>query len=226
MTLTRGGAKKRTQEPERRCIATGKSGGKAGLIRFVAGPDGTIYPDLAEKLPGRGIWVTAKRSLIERATKKGLFSRAAKQRVEVPSDLADRVEAGLVNRLTETIALARKAGKAVCGREKVKTGLDAGGFALLLQARDGSEREKRNLRAPAGENSRIEVLDSAELGLAFGRDNVIHAAIAPGGFVDRVAETANKLAGLRLVAPPDNGAGERPVGQSAGRREVKRKHDG
>ena len=190
------------------------------------GPDGQVYPDLGEKLPGRGIWVTARRNLIVKAATKGLFSRAAKQPVKASDDLADLVEAGLAKRLIEAVSLARKAGKAVCGREKVKSGLDAEAFSLLLQATDGSEREKRNLRPPAGEESRIQVLNSHELGLAFGRDSVIHAAIAPGGFAKRVAQIAAQLAGLRLLAAPDNGAVKKATGRSSGRREVKRKHDG
>ena len=82
--MSRGGHIKERDEPERRCIVTGEVQPKAGLIRFVAGPDGQVVPDLAEKLPGRGIWVTADRAAIAKAAAKGLFSRGARARVGAP----------------------------------------------------------------------------------------------------------------------------------------------
>ncbi|MBC7156104.1 MAG: DUF448 domain-containing protein, partial [Rhodobacteraceae bacterium] len=82
--MTRGGAARTRDEPERRCIATGLSAPTAGLVRFVVGPDGVVWPDVAAKLPGRGIWVSAERAALDRAVAKGLFSRAAKRAVTVP----------------------------------------------------------------------------------------------------------------------------------------------
>ena len=117
--MTRGGREKTNDEPERRCIVSGDVGPKAGLVRFVLGPDGMIYPDLAEKLPGRGIWVTADRDLIRKAADKGMFARGAKAPAKAPENLADLVEEGLAHRVVELISLARKAGDAVVGFEKV-----------------------------------------------------------------------------------------------------------
>ena len=77
--MSRGGREKDRDEPERRCIATGEVQPKRGLIRFVVGPEGEIFPDLAEKLPGRGIWVAADRAALRKAAGKGLFARAAKE---------------------------------------------------------------------------------------------------------------------------------------------------
>ena len=102
-------------EPERRCIATGETGPKAGLIRFVVGPDDRIVPDLAGKLPGRGIWVSAERGALEKASSKGLFARAAKAQVSVPEGLVESIEGLLVRRIQERVAMARKAGQAVAG---------------------------------------------------------------------------------------------------------------
>ena len=136
--MSRGGqTTDRDDGPERRCIATGDVQPKHGLIRFVVGPEGQLGPDLAEKLPGRGIWVAADRAALELAVKKNLFSRAAKQPVSLPDDLIDRVEAGLVRRLTDMIALSRKAGEAVAGFEKVKDWLATRQVKVLLQATDG-----------------------------------------------------------------------------------------
>jgi len=114
--MGRGGqAKDRTDGPERKCIATGEVQPKHGLIRFVVGPEGQIAPDLAERLPGRGIWVAADRAALDKVVKKGLFSRAAKQPVQVPDDLTDLVEALLAQRVVNLISLARKGGRAVSG---------------------------------------------------------------------------------------------------------------
>jgi hypothetical protein len=201
--MTRGGRKKDHDEgPERRCIATGETQPKDGLIRFVVSPDGEIAPDVLEKLPGRGIWVSADRAAIEKAVAKNLFARAAKRQVTVPPDLADRVEAGLARRLTDLIALSRKAGEAVAGFEKVKDWLATRKVAVLLQATDGSERGKSKLWTPTGARY-FSVLTARELGLAFGRQSVIHGALASGGLAPRVVEGAAKLRGLRKA---DGGA--------------------
>lgn len=194
--MTRGGRDKDRTEPERRCIVTGDVQPKAGLVRFVVGPDGAIYPDLAEKLPGRGIWVTADRDLIARAATKGLFARAARAPVTVPENLVDMVEQGLAHRVVELISLVRKSGRAVVGFEKVKGWLAEGRAKVLLQASDGSERGKGKLWTPEG-GRWFGCLTSAELGLAFGRDHAIHGALAAGGLTPRVISEAARLAGLR-----------------------------
>ncbi len=170
---------------------------KHGLIRFVVGPDGQIVPDLAGKLPGRGIWVAADRAVMDRAA-KGMFARAAKQPVTVADGLSDLIEAGLARRLVDHVSLARKAGRAVCGFEKVKGWLSEGRAKVLLQASDGSDRGKGKLWTPTG-GRWFGCLTSAELGLAFGRDSVIHAALAAGGLATRVVEEAAKLTGFRLA---------------------------
>ena len=194
--MTRGGRDKDRDEPERRCIVTGDVQPKAGLIRFVVSPEGVIFPDLAGKLPGRGIWVTADRAAIETAAKKGLFARAARTKVTVPDGLVDLVEAGLARRVVDLISLARKAGLAVAGFEKVKGWLADGKARVLLQASDGSERGKGKLWTPEG-GRWFGCLTSSELGLAFGRDSVIHGALGAGGLSLRVVEEAAKLAGVR-----------------------------
>lgn len=194
--MTRGG-KTTTTESERRCIVTGDSGPKRGLVRFVVGPDATIWPDLGEKLPGRGIWISADRAMIAKAATKGLFARVARKSVQAPADLADQVEAGLARRVIDLVSLARKAGQAVCGLEKTKDWLVTDQARLLIQASDGSERGKSVLRPPKGENTHILCLSADELGMAFGRQTVIHAALTPGGIAKRVQTEALRLSGLR-----------------------------
>jgi predicted RNA-binding protein YlxR (DUF448 family) len=195
--MTRGGKRDGDGESERRCIVTAEVQPKAGLIRFVIGPDGTVVPDILEKLPGRGMWVTADRAILDKAG-KGQFSRSAKQPVKVPDTLADDVESLLARRVTDLVALARKAGLAVCGFEKVKGALEKGDVRVLLQASDGSQRGKTKLWTPTGARY-FGCLTSSELGLAFGRQSVIHGALASGGLSDRVVEEAAKLRGLREI---------------------------
>ncbi|MEM8579864.1 MAG: RNA-binding protein [Pseudomonadota bacterium] len=196
--MTRGGAEKnREAGAERKCIATGEVFPKARLVRFVIGPGNEIVPDISGKLPGRGIWVLAERRSLEVAIKRNAFARGAKQSVEVPIDLMDRVETLLVDRLVSLLALARKAGEAVVGYEKVKSRLINGEAAVLLQAKDGSERGKSKLRPPGGPETYIACLSAREMGLAFGRDSVIHGALTAGGLTTRVVEEATRLSGVR-----------------------------
>jgi len=199
--MTRGGRAKDTLDetgtPERRCIVTGESQPRGGLIRFVIGPDGAVVPDLAGKLPGRGIWVSADRGAMEQAVKRKLFARAARQPVQMPEKLVDLVHDLLTRRVIDLISLARKGGQAVGGYEKVRDWLARGDARVLLQAHDGSVRGKTKLRPPEGPDSHITCLSAQELGLAFGREHVIHAALAAGGLTSRVVEEAAKLARMR-----------------------------
>ena len=195
--MARGGKSREREAPERRCIATGETGPKTGLIRCVVGPEGQIVPDVLGKLPGRGIWVSADRAAIATAVRKRLFARAAKTQVTVPETLADDIEASLARRVVDLISMARKAGKAVAGYEKVKSWLETEEAAILLQATDGSDRGKSKLRPPRGNGSFFEVLTASELGLAFGREHVIHAALAAGGLTERIREDALRLSGVR-----------------------------
>ena len=195
--MTRGGRNKDRDESERRCIVTSETQPKRGLIRFAVGPDGQIVSDIMEKLPGRGLWVSAEREDLNTAISKGLFARAAKVQVTVPDNLVDEVERQLVRRITDLVALSRKAGSAVAGFEKVKGWLADGRAKVLLQASDGSERGKGKLWTPEGGRF-FGNLTSSELGLAFGRENVIHGALAAGGLTRRVVEEATRLSGLRM----------------------------
>ncbi len=149
-----------------------------------------------ERLPGRGIWVSSNRNALETVIEKGLFSRAAKNAVTVPDGFVDEIERQLARRVTDGIAMARKAGQAVAGYEKVKAWLDQGEVEVLIQALDGSGRGKSKLSTP--ENGRyIGCLSADELGLSFGRDIVIHCALATGRLSKRVIEDATRLQGLR-----------------------------
>ncbi|WP_372571479.1 RNA-binding protein [Ruegeria jejuensis] len=206
--MSRGGASKdRSDGPERKCVATGEVRPKYGLIRFVAGPDGTVVPDVMGKLPGRGVYVAADRAALGRAVDKKLFSRGLKMQAKVPDGLIDEVERQLSRRVVDLLSLARKSGDAVAGFEKVKTWLDKEEAQVLLQASDGSARGKTKLSTPHF-GKYIGWLTADELGMAFGRQTVIHAALASGGLAKRVVEEAQRLRGLRETDDGGNGRAE------------------
>lgn len=195
--MGRAGRKSRPPGPERRCIVTRETLPKPLLVRFAIGPGGIVTPDIDERLPGRGIWVKADRAALEAAVRRRLFSRAAKAAVDTPDDLAAKVEAGLSRRISQLLSLARKSGQAVAGYEKVKAEINAGRAGLLLQASDGSPRQTARMRGGSAGLERSSCLTSNELGVAFGRQVVIHAALKSGRFADSVSREAQRLACLR-----------------------------
>ena len=213
--MPRGGRRKDRTSPERRCIATGVSGDAERLIRFVLSPAGEVVPDIAGKLPGRGAWLTADRALVRQAIKKKAFSRAFRTQVSVADDLDTRLEAILAQRLINTLSLARKAGQAVAGAEKVRARIQSGDAAILLQATDGAADGLGKVAALAiavGKQriSRIRVLQSGEMGLAFGREFAIHAALDAGGFAARAINEAMRLSGFRDEAVLEMTTEQRP----------------
>ena len=167
------------------------------MIRFVVGPDLALVPDLARKLPGRGIWLSARRDVLEAARTKNAFARAARARVTVPPDLAAVIETGLTRRVVELLGFARRAGQAVCGFAKARELIASGRCGLVVQAHDGSVDERARLLSGAGALEIVTPLDAATLGVAFGRDHIVHVAIAAGRLAGSIATESGRLAGLK-----------------------------
>lgn len=165
--------------PERTCIVSRQALPKDQLIRFVIGPEGIVTPDLDGKLPGRGLYVRPDKAALTKAEKKNLFSRVARQAVTVPTGLPDVLDGLLAKRCVEQIGLARRAGAAVAGFEKVRARLKQPGSVLILSALDGAGdgRAKVGALAKAANAQTLSPLDRAELAQAFGRDETVHAAI-------------------------------------------------
>ena len=190
---------------ERRDVVTGEVRDELTLIRFVAGPDGIVVPDLGRKLPGRGIWVAADRASVETAAKKNLFSRAAKTKLSAGADLADLVERLLVQRLLSGLGMARKAAELTFGFEKVKSAVVAGKAAWLVEASDGSADGRRKLLGVARHAPKpprlIGAFASDELGLALGGENVIHTAFLAGRGAERWTFDVERLSGFRPLFP-------------------------
>ena len=193
-------ARRTEHVPERTCIVTRETLPRAALLRFVLAPDGEVVFDLKGNLPGRGAWVKPERAALEEAIRKRAFSRAFKAQAKVPDDLYERVVAQLKEAAIATLSLARKAGEAVAGFDKVREIVRAGEAAVLVEATDGAEDGRRKVLALAAAVTPgamvVETFDSRELGLAFGREHAIHAAMKPGGLAQRFLDLARKLAGL------------------------------
>lgn len=198
-------------ESERTCIVTRRREPPEAMIRFVRGPDGVIAPDIRARLPGRGVWVGARATLVAEAAKKRLFARSLKEQVETPPQLAEDVDRLLEADCLQMLALANKAGAATAGFNKVADLLAKGTAAILVEARDGGADGKRKLRQSArrAENARarendsvppiIGLFTSSQLDLALGRTNVIHAALAPGGPGASFLSRCRRLAAYRGV---------------------------
>jgi len=192
----------RADARERRDIVSGEIMPDNRLFRFVADPDGQIVPDVAAKLPGRGLWVEASRDAVNKAVEKKLFARAAKAQVTAQPDLCARAEKALVTRMLGDLGIARRSGALVLGFDNVLRALEGPKPPkVLIEAFDGAADGKRKLYAAAHRMELdcvvIESLTSAELGLALGRENVIHAAVQPGGFAERLIFDADRLSGFR-----------------------------
>lgn len=185
----------------RRCIATGTLRPRRSLLRFVAGPDGTVVPDITGTLPGRGLWITPRRDIIDKACRSNLFAKAAKAPLSTSGDLVERVENLLCRRCLDLLGLANRAGDSVAGFEKVKAWLKDGRVRILLQALDGEEDGRRKLsslaRAAAPGAMVVELFSAAELGRALGQDARVHVAVAPGGLAERLVAELDRLLSIR-----------------------------
>jgi len=192
--------------PLRRCLVTRLRQPKERMIRFVVGPDGTLVADLAGRLPGRGLWLSARADVLDKARAQRAFARAVRGEVVVPPDLAATIAAGLARRLLDLIGLARRAGQAVAGFEKAREWLASGRVGLLVEASDGAAEGREKLRALAPAVPVVAPLPAAVLGQVFGRDHAVHVVLAPGRLAAQVAAEAVRLegfAGPEGTAAPD-----------------------
>lgn len=197
----------------RRCIVTGAVRDKAELLRFVIGPDDRVVPDVAGRLPGRGLWLSPTRNVVKTAVAKAAFARAARRAVSSPEDLDQRVERLLVCRLMDGLGLARRAGEAVAGFEKVRAFLGGGPARVLFIAGDAPANAVAKGRLLQGGRTadaapRIGCLRGTELGAAFGRGWVVYAAVRPGPLAERIVTDAARLGGFRDLAAASSDAGE------------------
>jgi hypothetical protein len=198
---------------ERCCIATRAVQPVERLIRFVLNPDGEVVPDLKRKLPGRGVWVTGARAALAEAVRRKAFARGFKREVRVQPDLVERTERLLERAALEALAVAGKGGQVVTGFTRVEAALDQGGVKALLHAADAAPDGVRKINAssrrrfgPTGSGpAMIDAFTSAQLDLALGRPNVIHAALLAGPASITVMTRIARLQRFRTGFPGDAG---------------------
>lgn len=206
---------------DRRCIVSGASLTDAQLIRFALGPDGVVTPDVAAKLPGRGAWVRADRDSVALAGKKGAFARAFKTAVKVPDDLVGLTEKLLARRCLDMLGLATRAGALAVGATQVEKATRAKPSFLLIEAADGAEEGREKLMSlhiglwgappPAAA-----CFTAAEMGVALGRERVIHASLLQERLALVWAVDLGRLAGFRGIVPDSWPASWRSVGWGLG----------
>lgn len=172
---------------ERMCIVTREVKDEDALVRFVRSPEGVVVPDLKRKLPGRGVWVSLDRAKVAEAQTRNLFARGFGEQSSAPADMADQVGAQLRQQAISLLSLARKAGEALAGFMKVEDALRKGPVRVLLHGSDASDDGSKKLdRLKQPETLVSQYFAVQDLDLAFGRGNVVHAAVAAGGLAERL----------------------------------------
>jgi uncharacterized protein len=199
-----------TRKRERLCVATRTAQPVSDLIRFVIGPDGHAVPDIKCKLPGRGVWVTATKEALEEAIKRKAFARGFKRDVRVPAEIAAQTERLLEQSALDALAMAGKAGLVAAGFGKAAAALERENAVALLHSADASPDGVRKLEAagrqrPSRDVPVIEFLTSAQLDLALGRPNVVHAALLAGPASDTFLSRSRRLERFRTGGAGDRG---------------------
>ena len=195
------------EAPQRRCLVTREVKGQDQMIRFVLDPSGQVVPDLDARLPGRGMWLSADRNVLNKAVAANLFARAARAPARAGTDLGGQVERLLVSRALDCLGLARRAGQVTMGFEQVRASLRSSAAGVLIAAADSSADGRGKLRRLAGDLPVITAFSKAELGAALGREGLVHVAVAPGRLAQRLLCYIRRLAGFRanVLAPPARG---------------------
>jgi predicted RNA-binding protein YlxR (DUF448 family) len=209
---TDAGPRDNKRGTERLCVATRTVRPIEELIRFVVGPDGAVVPDLKRKLPGRGVWVTATRAAVDEAARRNAFARSFKAKVQVSPDIAGQVEDLLTRSCLDALAIAHKAGRVAIGFAKVEAALADKAVVCVIHASDAAPDGVRKLAAAVrqrsearetGEVAVISAFASAQLDLALGRSNVVHAALLAGPAGDGFMTRCQSLERFRAIDPDE-----------------------
>ena len=188
----------------RKCLVTGINVEKRDLIRFVVNPENTLVADIDQKLPGRGYWVKADRKIILKAINKNILFKTIKKDININQDMLDQIESQIKKKIINYISLSRKAGMAIFGFDKIKASLSNNNIGLLIQALDGSDKEKQRIRNQSIPKIIDNCLNKSDLSKAFGRENVIHCAILRSSFIENIDFNANRLNNLKNPVPQYN----------------------
>jgi predicted RNA-binding protein YlxR (DUF448 family) len=221
---TDGGPRDNKRGTERFCVATRAVRPVDELIRFVVGPDGSVVPDLKRRLPGRGVWVTATRAALDDAVRRNAFARSFKSKVRVAPELTAQVEALLASSCLDALGIAHKAGRVAIGFAKVEAALADKPVAAVIHASDAAPDGVRKLAAAvkgrfgdeSGQIPSVSAFTSAQLDLALGRSNVVHAALLAGPASDGFIARCSSLERFRAIDPDGRGGMMRGVAREKG----------
>lgn len=210
--LEYGPDKRGHKSKERRCVALSEVRDPGDMVRFVRSPDNVVVPDIAGKLPGRGVWVSADRELIQKAVKTGAFARGFKSKVSIPEDLVDQVDAGLRRAVLALISMTKKSGQIAVGYDQTLGMAREGVLGLRLEAVNGSSDGRSKIRTLSravarelelGDPSVIGCFTKTELGVAMGRDKLVHAGVKRSKLCKRLRDEAARLSGFVPLIPTD-----------------------
>ena len=135
---------------DRKCILSGESEAREGLLRLALGPAHTVPPDIRARAPGRGAWIGVDRAALDAANAKGklkgALARAFKSgTVSAPADLGARIEDALERDALNRLGLESRSGAVLIGSEKIQDAARKGQVRLLLHAADASADGTRKL---------------------------------------------------------------------------------
>ena len=190
--------------PIRKCLVTRVNVEKRDLMRFVVNPENTLVADIDQNLPGRGYWVKAERQIILKALNKNILLKAIEKDISIDNTVLDQIESQIKKKIINYISLSRKAGMAIFGFDKIKAALHQNNIGLLIQALDGSDREKQRMRHQTIPTIIDNCLTKSDLSKAFGRKNVIHCAILRSSFIENINFNAKRLNNLKNPVPQYN----------------------
>ncbi|MGE3147963.1 MAG: RNA-binding protein [Pseudorhodoplanes sp.] len=198
---------------ERFCIVTREAKPADDMLRFVVAPDGHVVADLKRNLPGRGLWLTATREALKEAVKRKAFARGFKREVRLPAGFVEETDRLLERAALDALSIVGKAGQAVTGFAKVEAAIARYRIAAIVHAADGAPDGIRKVdaaaRAQFGDDMKrihvIRAFTSAQLDLALGRSNVVHAALLAGAATDTFIARFSRLERFRTGNPGGRG---------------------
>lgn len=195
---------------ERKCVSRNEVRNPREMIRFVVGPDNTVFPDILGKLPGRGVWVSSTREDMDVAINKGGFKRGFKGNVKVPDDLIAQVEAGLRKHTLSLMGMAKKSGKLFIGFDQVMVAARTDALGWRIEASDGAAGSRGKIRTLSKAVARevelklprvVGCFNSEELGAIVGRETLIHCAVPHGRIAKSLGVSARRLGGFVPLVP-------------------------
>lgn len=180
----------------RRCVVTRAKRPREALLRFVLDPDGVVVPDVAARLPGRGVWVTPDLAILQKAIRNGRFAAGFKTAARTPDDLVERTRALLDRRIGEVLGMARGAGQVAAGWEQARDFARRHRIGLVVVASDAAAPSRRRLEGLAQGAPVLDMLDAETLGRVLGREQVVNALVSQGRFAEMIACEAARRRGL------------------------------